>query len=103
MSQHRFHTDEATVVVGYDRTLDYVFLSVFDPKGDVLYSNLLDENAGTNQQDVEYYRGVLARLNIIVPESMFEEVKRDQIARAGNRIVYHFLDRPPESGTAGSA
>lgn len=34
-------------------------------------------------------------MNIVVPETMFAEVKKDQQNRAGNRSVLHSLNRPP--------
>jgi len=94
MSQHVFRTttgngDPIKVILGYDRPLDYVFCLVEDHKGDYPYSNLVDPKAGTHQQDVEYFRSILARLDIEVPEEMFAEVKSDQTNRVGNRTLDH--------------
>ena len=99
MSQHHCSTEtlngeNVAVTLGYDRALNYVFCVVeFDDcDEDVLYSNLSDPHAGTRQQDVEYFRGILTKLGITVPESMFTEVKIDQQQRAGNRTVTHVAD-----------
>jgi hypothetical protein len=40
-----------------------------------------------NKQDVEYFRRILKRHGIFLPETMYEEVKADQRARVGNRVV----------------
>lgn len=94
MSQHIFHTktasgEGATVTMGYDRPLDYVFCTVVAENGNILYSNLDDEHAGTHQKDVEYFRPVLAKLGFPVPESMYREVVSDQDQRIGNRVLVH--------------
>jgi hypothetical protein len=60
-----------TGTMGYDRPLDYVFLLVEDHEGDILYSNLGDPHAGTEQRSVDYYRPTLKGLGITLPESMF--------------------------------
>jgi hypothetical protein len=94
MSQHVFRTtagngDAVTVILGYDRPLNYVFCLIEDPRGGYPYSNLADPDAGTHQQDVEYFRPILAKLGIEVPEQMFAEVEADRANRVGNRTVDH--------------
>jgi hypothetical protein len=81
------------VVLGYDRPLDYVFCTV-ERGGEVIYSNLSDADAGTEQQDVRYYRSVLDRLGVTVPEELFATVESDQRAKVGNRVVYHSGETP---------
>ena len=94
MSQHILKTKDAegkpiTVVMGYDRPLDYVFCLV-QSQDDLLYSSLTDENAGITQQDVEYYRPILATAGVNVPETMFKAVKEDQRIRAeGNKVAHY--------------
>lgn len=97
MSQHIHETTvdgskKVTVTMGYDRPLDYVFCTVIDEDENVVYSNLDDDNAGTNLQDVDYYREVFERLGLVVPESMFHEVTADQTFSVGNRVVLHLAD-----------
>jgi hypothetical protein len=94
MSQHSFRgltpeQQNVEVRMGYDRSLNYVFCVVMKDGDETLYSNLSDRNAGTRQQDVEYYRKILLDLGIRVPESLFEEVKQDQKNRIGNRYMEH--------------
>ena len=100
MSQHKHSTvsqdgRKVTVTLGYDRPLDYVFCTVMQEgvglaEGEeVLYSTLGDDAAGTDQQEVDYFRPILAALGIRVPESMFTEVALDQLQRVGNRTVVH--------------
>ena len=90
MSQHIFRTTLAVeVTLGYDRPLDYVFCTVAAPAGEILYSNLNDDGAGTTCQDVQYFREKLAAFGLSVPESMWAEVECDQWNRVGNRTVEH--------------
>jgi hypothetical protein len=94
MSQHIFETTNAekerlTVTMGYDRPLNYVFCTVMTEDGDVIYSNLDDDQAGISQQDVGYYRTVLRNLELQIPESMYRETQADQVARVGNRVQVH--------------
>jgi hypothetical protein len=96
MSQHILKTtagngQAVTVTMGYDRQLDYVFCTVFDSEEEVLYSNLSDEQAGTSQQSVAYYRAILDKLGIDVPKLFFRDVENDQIERVGDRDVVHFM------------
>ena len=98
MSQHHFEStteagDKLLVTMGYDRPLDYVFCTVFDKNEEVIYSNLDDDDAGTELQDVDYYRAILEKLGVRVPESMFREVKADQQRRVGNRVEVHSADQ----------
>ncbi len=97
MSQHILTTTtsggrKVTVTMGYDRPLDYVFCTVMDTDGDIIYSNLDDELAGTELQDVEYFQLVLRKLGINVPETMFTEVKADQALRIGNREEHYTVE-----------
>lgn len=86
MSQRIFRKEDLTVTMGYDRRLDYVFC-VARRADEVVYSNLIDENAGTRQQDIDYYGAVLAKIGIEVPEAMYRGVRFDQATRAGNLVV----------------
>jgi len=97
MSQHILTTTtsrgrKVTVTMGYDRPLDYVFCTVTDTDGGVIYSNLDDEMAGTELQDVEYFKLALRKLGIKVPETMFMEVKSDQALRIGNREEHYIVE-----------
>jgi len=85
MSQHIYKHGDVEVRMGYDRPLDFVFCTVA-VRGEIEYSNLGDPNAGTECQDVEYYRPILETLSIQVPDAMFMEIKEDQINRVGNRV-----------------
>lgn len=88
MSQHIFEGDNERVVLGYDRPLDYVFCTV-ERGGEVIYSNLSDENAGTEQREIRYFRKVLDRLGATVPEEMFVAVESDRRSKVGNRVVHY--------------
>lgn len=98
MSQHIYETHNkngrsVTVTMGYDRPLDFVFCTVMTEDDEIIYSNLEDDFAGTDQQDVEYYRSVLLGLELEVPESMFLQVEADQVACVGNHVVVHTAAR----------
>src|SRR3954452_20996070 len=93
MSQHLFAATPlagkpVTVILGYDRVLNYVFCTV-TVEEEIVYSNLADPEAGTDQQNIEYFRPVLQELGVTVPESMFVEVTKDQLGRVGNRTEVH--------------
>ena len=104
MSQHLFSTVcqgcSIKVVIGYDRALGHIFMNIVSDGfvgkgvGNVceLYTSIQDVNAGLSCTDVSYYRNVLSRLGITVPESMFAEVMRDQYMDVGNRIVSYKSD-----------
>jgi hypothetical protein len=84
MSEHFFETTTAdgvavTVIIGYDRPLDYVFLMVEGPNGKMLYSNLSDPHAGTVQCEVDYYRPILESFGITLPEGIYRDVEKDQM------------------------
>ena len=94
MSQHIYKAVNSvgqplTILLGYDRPLDFVFCTVIAANDEVLYCNLDDPNAGTDQQDVNYYRPLLRELGVTVPDSVYREVMSDQRLRVGNRLVVH--------------
>lgn len=100
MSRHEFRLrdDEdktVTVVLGYDRPLNYVFCTVMreGEEDSPLYSNLDDDEAGLHQQDINYFRPVISELGINVPEQMFLDVEADQLSRVGNRDLDHTPSR----------
>ena len=109
MSRHYFDTvqgDQAVcVTLGYDRPLDYFFLTVERTPGSkpgetrdaedeagFVYSNLEDPELSGGSSDLEYYRAKLEELGISVPESMFREAELDAINGVGNRVVRHRQD-----------
>jgi len=94
MSQHIYKAVNSvgqplTILLGYDRPLDFVFCTVIAANDEVLYCNLDDPNAGTDQQDVNYYRPLFRELGVTVPDSVYREVISDQRLRVGNRLVVH--------------
>ena len=67
------------VVMGYEPSGGHIFCTVKqETTGRPLYNSMDDDEGGTHQLDVEYYRAILALLGLAVPESMFREVQRDQ-------------------------
>lgn len=105
MSRHHFDTTHkgfpVTVILGWDRPMDYFFLMIHKPAeliddtmlvedDDFLYSNLHEIDPFGH--DLDYYREVLRRFQIVVPESMFIQVERDQELNTGNRVVWHHAD-----------
>jgi hypothetical protein len=109
MSRHHIrlsHCGGAIVVVaGYDR-LRQLFLQVLrDEDGrpmcedDILYDSLHDP--ALDWGVISTLTDKLATLGIAVPESLIEAVYLDQCFNAGNRVVRHHADRPPEVLMAG--
>lgn len=105
MSRHYFDTSHkgfpVTVILGWDRPLNYFFLVIEKPAeliddtmqvkdDDFLYSNLHEIDPFGHGLD--YYRGVLRHFQIVVPESMFIEVQHDAARNIGNRMVKHQAD-----------
>lgn len=114
MSQHYFKTPyqgyETTVILGWDRRLQYYFMVIptpierlkavepdhdetcegCDECSEMIYSNLYEPNGLALSLD--HYREVLSKLGITVPESLFTEVQRDAQTDAGNRTVTHTAD-----------
>lgn len=89
MSQHIYTDGDIEVRIGYDRPLDYVFCIIYRGPDNCLYSNLLDPQASTIKQDINYFRPILKRHGIVLPEKMFEEVQHDQNMRVGNRVEHY--------------
>lgn len=102
MSRHYFGTfhkgSPITVVLGWDRPMDYFFLVIEEETNsadnpmafDLLYSNLQESDPFNH--DLDYYRGVLRHFQIGVPENMFIEVERDRERNTGNRVIKHQAD-----------
>ncbi|EPB9494600.1 TPA: hypothetical protein L4Q76_001679 [Pseudomonas aeruginosa] len=105
MSRHYFGTSHrgfpVTVILGWDRPMNYFFLMIEKPAElidssmevedeDFLYSNL-HENDPFNH-DLDYYREVLRHFQIVIPESMFIEVQCDLEGNVGNRVADHQAD-----------
>lgn len=105
MSRHYFDTFHKgypiTVLLGWDRPMDYFFLVVEKPteliddtmkveSDDFLYSNLHESDPFNHGLD--YYREVLRHFQIGVPESMFIQVQRDRESYTGNRVAKHRTD-----------
>lgn len=97
MSQHKIETVNSVgykvfVTIGYDRRLDCVHCVVHGFAGEVLYSNLDDDDAGTSLQDVRYYEGALESVGIRLPDVIYDQVVNDQLGRIGNRLVIYNQD-----------
>lgn len=90
---HSMKTKEygiVNVVMGYDPSGGHIFCTVKQESSDrALYSSLDDNQGGTHQLDVEYYRAILFLLGLTVPDSMFREVERDQASRVVSRSFIH--------------
>jgi len=76
-------------ILGYDRPLNFIFCTITAADGEIVYSNLPDLNVDTRQQDVNYYRPILEKAGVTLPEAMFEQVAEDQTLCVGNRVADH--------------
>ena len=110
MSQHsvrtRYQGDEVVVIAGYDRPLNDLFLQVLSHQHAsvaaeecVLYSSLHEPQR--DWTDINTVSDKLIELGIEVPDSLLEAVYLDQLFHAGNRMVRHHLNPPPEVLLAG--
>jgi len=110
VSQHSVRTyyqgDKVMVVAGYDRPLNDLFLQVLGhedaPQATeerVLYSSIHEPRR--DWTDINTISDKLIELDIAVPDSLLEAVYMDQLFHAGNRMVRHHLNQPPEVLLAG--
>lgn len=84
---------EATVLMGWDRTLQYYFM-VIDLLGnkdeplledEPLYSNLNDDNAKTNIKDnLSYFVKKARSFDIEIPKEMIAKLQADKVLNLGN-------------------
>ena len=105
MSRHHIrlsHCGGSIVVgAGYDRPLRHLFLQVLrDEDGrptcedNILYDSL--HEPALDWAVIGTLSDKLVTLGIAVPESLIEAVHLDQCLNAGNRVLRHHADRPPE-------
>ena len=98
MSRHcapaRYGHREVTVVAGYDRPLNDLFLQVFSreeegaaTEGCLLYSSMHESHR--DWTDIDAVASKLAELGIEVPATLLEAVYLDQLLGVGNRIAWH--------------
>lgn len=109
MSRHHVHTEYAgrpvVVVAGYDRPTKEFFLQVLAEDDDtqaeevVVYSSLHDPQRAWRA--FQTLNEVVAELGLNLPPGLLDAVNHDQAMNAGNRIVVHRFDRPPELLLAG--
>ena len=110
MSRHHIRLSHcggsSVVVAGYDRPLRPQFLQVLrDEEGrptckdDILYDSL--HEPALDWAVIGTLSDKLVTLGIAVPESLIEAVYLDQYFNAGNCVVRHHVDRPPEVLMAG--
>lgn len=99
MSQHYFHTDRGgepiTVLLGWDAQRRSFFMVVErqasqPDENDYLYIDAHEREAF--ELDLEDFRARLDELGIVVPRSMFEQARVDQLLHAGSRVVTHRVD-----------
>ena len=110
MSRHHIRLSQCgraiVVVAGYDRPLRQLFLQVLRDEesrptceDDILYDSLREP--ALDWSVIGTLTDQLVKLAIAVPESLIEAVYLDQRCNAGNRVVRHHADQPPEVLTAG--
>lgn len=102
MSQHYCTTTAngraVRVLAGYDRPLRELFLHVFVASGrsqdKLLYASLHEPQR--DWTDPQTLIDKLVELQVAVPDSFVPAIVADQRAGAGNKIVVHYFDRPPD-------
>ncbi|NJM43840.1 MAG: hypothetical protein HC858_07435 [Brachymonas sp.] len=93
MSQHVLQTKLADVPVeillGWDRRLSYFFMVIERASNDgdeePIYSNLNEQEPF--KKSLTFYRLVLERLGVAVPEALWLQVACDRDLNVGNRFV----------------
>jgi hypothetical protein len=102
MSQHHFASlldgHPVLVVAGYDRPLRELFVNVYhgadDGGEETLYSSIRDP--ARDWADPWTVLARLAELHIAVPATLLRALVEDQREEAGNKLVFHYFERPPE-------
>ena len=98
MSRHsapaKFRGQEVTVVAGYDRVMNDLFLQMFaldkkpgETEERVLYDSL--HEPALDWTDIDTVANKLMEFGVDVPETLLEAVYLDQLFKVGNRIVWH--------------
>jgi hypothetical protein len=87
------------VVAGFDRRLGNYFLQVLDEHDDMLYTSL--QEPSMDRTHIEILRAKVAGLALQLPAQLVDEVDRNGLLRAGNRIDRHPGEGPPVTLTAG--
>lgn len=81
------------IVAGFDRRLGDYFLQVHGRRNLVLYTSL--EEPLLDWADIATLRDKVTALRLQLPLNLIDEVERDGLQRAGNRIVRYLPDGPP--------
>lgn len=98
MSQHFYEYENEAgrkfIMAGWNKPLGYFFLVITDQTNcdedldGIIYSNLLDPDAGTSQtENFYYFSEVLKKLDIHLPDGMIKEIELDRQNNVGNKIV----------------
>ncbi len=98
MSQHIYRTQKRdgkylVVMMGWDRLLQENFMAIervgdaSDDNEQIIYTTLSESD--TSKVTLEFMKGVLQKLEISVPESMFTETLSDRYIGGVNRIAVH--------------
>lgn len=99
MSQHYFKSMHqgrpVQILMGWDRPLQGFFMVVerLDATDDdvaLLYSNLDDDTLeNAHPDDLAVFQARLTALGLTVPDKMLEEIRQDQAANVGNKVMRH--------------
>lgn len=86
LRQPRFHG----VLMGWDKPLQYYFMVIYKTPDDdtPFFSNL---NLARECYTLAYYRAVLSRVSIELPEAYFDSVYMDGKRNEGNKEVTHWI------------
>ena len=85
MSQHVFTFGKNQVSAGWDRTLQYHFMTIINQDDhEIVYSNINDHNAGLSIQCVDYFIHKLSTFNIRAPDNYWLQIELDRQLNTGN-------------------
>jgi hypothetical protein len=105
MTQHVFKTTyegkTTQVMLGWDRPLQGFFMVI--PRSTAasedtsdsgyLYCNLLDPDLSRGvSYSIEYFKTILEKLHIDVPEYVFSQINNDETCNRGNRFVRYWIE-----------
>lgn len=80
----KFQGKKVTVLAGWDRPLQGYFMVIEDRSGELIYSNLEDEDLTYLEQEFEYFIEKAKSFGIQIPHNMLVRLHEDKVANIGN-------------------
>ena len=77
MSQYQFKQDEKTIICGFDKRMNYVFMTIHNQNMDTLYSNMTIENP-FETKDINFFIDIAKNdFDITFPEDIIRKIVKE--------------------------